>query len=75
MSNEPGMTLSRLVAAEKNGLAAIEISKLARKGESDLRQRVVQLEAENAAMKMAIEQLRQQMFALLNIGTGPTARN
>jgi hypothetical protein len=69
------MTLSRLVAAEKNGVAAIEISKLARKGENELRQRVQQLEAENAAMKTAIDQLRQQMFAMLKIGSGPTSRN
>ena len=41
--------------------------------ESELRQRVAQLEAENAAMKLAVEQLRQQMFVMLKIGTGPTA--
>lgn len=74
-NGEPGLNLSRVVALEKNALAAIEIAKMARQGESDLRQRVNQLEAENAAMKMAIEQLRQQMFAMLKIGTGPTARN
>lgn len=73
--SEPGLTLSRLVAAERNGVAAIEISKLARKGESDLRHRVTQLEAEIAAMKMAIDQLRQQLFATLKIGSGPTERH
>lgn len=71
---EPGLTLSRLVAAEKNALAAIEIAKLARKESSEMRQRVTQLEAEVAALKQAIEAQRSQMFALARIGTGPTAR-
>lgn len=75
MSSEPGLTLSRLVATEKNAVAAIEISKMARKGESDLRHRVTQLEGEVAALKQALDRLRQQMFALARIGTGPTTRN
>lgn len=55
---EDGLTLSRLVAAEKNALAGVEIARIARKGESDLRQRVTQLEAEVAALKLALDQLR-----------------
>lgn len=54
---EDGLTLSRLVAAEKNALAAIEIAKIARKGESELRQRVTQLEAEVAALKSVIRDI------------------
>lgn len=54
---EDGLTLSRLVAAEKNALAAIEIARIARKGESELRQRVTQLEAEVAALKSVIHDI------------------
>ncbi len=71
---EPGLTLSRLVAAEKNALAAIEIARMARKESSELRQRVAQLEAELAAIKGAIEQHRLQVLAMIRVGSGPTAR-
>jgi len=72
---EPGFNLTSLRVADKNAKAAIEISRLARKESSDARQRITQLEAEVAAMKVALEQLRQQMFTMVAIGTGPTQRN
>lgn len=73
MSNEPGV-LGRAVAADRNATAAIEISKIARKEASELRQRVTQLEAEVAVLKQLVEQHRMQfMTAFARMASGPTA--
>ena len=58
MSEEPGMTLSRAVALEKNALAAIEIAKMSRREADDLRQRVTHMETGIAALKVLVDQNR-----------------
>lgn len=73
MSSEPGLTLSRLIAAERNGLAAIEIARISRKDSADNRARIVQLEAEVASLKTTIEQMRMQLIGMIHLGSGPTA--
>lgn len=71
--SEPGLTLSRLVAAEKNAVAGIEISKIARKDSNESLRRIVQLEAEVAALKQLVEQIRIQFLtAYAKHNTGPT---
>ncbi len=74
--SEPGLTLSRLVAAERNATAGIEISKMARKDSNESLRRITQLEAEVAALKQVVEQIRIQFLtAFAKYNTGPTERN
>ena len=74
-SREPGFNLTSLRVADKNAQAAIEISKMARRESSDCRQRIVQLEAEVAALKQVVEQVRIQTVNLFGrvSGSGPTS--
>jgi hypothetical protein len=68
---EPGLTLGRLIAAERNALTAIQVAQDALKSFSDLLLRVQRLEAENQSLRIEINQVR--VIAALKIGNGPTA--
>jgi hypothetical protein len=69
--SEPGMNLGRLVAAERNALAAIETAKQAKNSTSEHEQKIARLESDNAAMKNDLVSLRGLVLALK--GSGPTS--
>ncbi len=71
-SQEPGVTLSRLIAVERNALAAIEAADQARQQFGELRQQLVTVQAENVQLKARIEALTAQMA--MAMGSGPTSR-
>jgi hypothetical protein len=54
--SEPGLSLSRLIAAERNALAAIETSKNAQAVIDDLRTKVSRLEASAVQMSQRIDE-------------------
>lgn len=63
--------LGRLVAAERNALAALENQKTARQVLQDLVARVARLEQENHQLKQQITTITGQIYAAR--GSGPTA--
>lgn len=73
MSNEPGLTLGRLIAAERNALAAIEAAKANNQNQLQLRNRVARLEAEVVNLKSEAQRLRA-LLPTFALGSGPTKR-
>lgn len=71
MSNEPGLTLGRLVAAERNALAAIEAVKNLMEKTNGYTSRIQRLETENLDLKRELNVLRAMMYG--NRGGGPTS--
>ena len=71
-SGEPGLTLSRMIAAERNALAGIESARLARIEIAAAMTRIAQLEGEVVAMKADAERMRG--ILALSRGTGPTVK-
>jgi hypothetical protein len=69
--SEPGLTLGRLIAAERNALTAINIAEQARASSADAQQKIGRLESENQALRQEINQVR--LIAALKAGNGPTA--
>ena len=63
--------LGRLIAAERNALAALNWSREARDILRDLAARLSRVEAENVQLRSELQALRSQVFA--QRGSGPTA--
>lgn len=71
MPNEPGLTLGRMVAAERNALAAVNGVKELRELYQPLLERLEKLELENAALKQQVAALNSRFYQ--SMGSGPTA--
>lgn len=72
MSNEPGLTLGRLVAAERNALAALQAAKRLTQENADLRDKVTNMQKETILMRDQISAMQVQMAGLR--GSGATER-
>jgi hypothetical protein len=59
--SEPGVTLTRLVAVERNAVAGIQTAKAAHETASDAMQRLMKAEAEVAALKNTLTALRSEL--------------
>lgn len=70
--SEPGVTLGRLIAAERNALAAVSAAKDMREKLGAALDRIDKLEAEQVAMKTAMQYVNVRL-ALMR-GAGPTVR-
>lgn len=72
MSNEPGLTLGRLIAAERNALAAINTLKALEKRLAGYEQQLTQIRAENVQLSQRINALQLQIVA--GMGNGSTVK-
>lgn len=68
---EPGMTLGRLVAAERNARTSIDVGNKAKAEVDQLRTRLGRLEGQILALQQAVDALRIAQYS--NMGSGPTA--
>lgn len=68
---EPGVSLSRLIATEKNAIAALADAKRAMQENTDLRIRLSTLEQSNIDLRHQISAVRG--LALQSKGSGPTS--
>lgn len=71
MSNEPGLTLGRLVAAERNALAAIESVKNVNARTGDYAERLQRLEQQVIDLVRENNILKARMYGA--VGGGPTS--
>lgn len=72
MSHEPGLTLGRLVAAERNALAALEALKHSQQQRAELAQRLARIEADNVRLAQRVDALTARVVVMM--GTGATVR-
>ena len=70
MSNEPGLTLGRLIAAEKNSAAAVQLSKKNSESQSKMMAKIVNLEQKINQLESQIASLKK--LVVRQIGGGPT---
>ena len=69
--SEPGMNLSRLIAVEKNAIAAVADARRAMQDNTELRARLTALEETNIQLRQEIAGVRG--LALSSRGSGPTS--
>ena len=65
---EPGLTLGRLIAAERNALAGVEVSRRAESDVAALTQRVSRLELEVVQLKEAMARLNARVYSMMGSG-------
>jgi hypothetical protein len=71
VSHEPGVNLGRMIAAERNAMAGVELAKAAMRRVSDADIRIAALENHIVFLTNELQQVRT--LAAIRAGNGPTA--